>query len=743
MAVRFMICFVIGNFYVINLVQVLELVFLSYRVTLILFTFLPAFLAMVKIYHIPVIPYCKKLLEECKHYILRELGFRTFLSHRLQEIKKPLKIIFRNFVRWVREIFFDLPFLFLFAFIVWKVCGNGLLHNWGYGASDIPVHNYWINGLVENKIYIAGIYPMGMHCMIYYLCTVLKIPVYVGLRLFWLVQYTMIAGVMLAFLKCCGRTRFISYVGPIAFVGLKYFAPLSYSRFGATLPQEYGMLYILPSIYFLFAFFQTREHELKTKVNKIRCESTWNLLGFSLSFSLTLTAHFYDTIIAGILCVGVAIGYGYWFFRKSFFGRIMLAGILSILLAFLPMAAALLTGKSLQGSMYWAMSIIGLRDYTVLVFRIICGMVLAITIGAIVWIYRAVKKGKISFENHPVKKRSIIGMLIFQMINLAGIAGFLYLGWMFKDQLLNGIATNTFQLPDMYWFGYGIALAVLIALIQRYIFAPMTGAVSIAVICAEIAYGLILISGSMGWPMLMEPYRITIYAAYMIPVIVTMALDSVVNIVCFGHFQKFQRFVVFVTIAAGVAYGWKYQNLGNRYQDYIRAPFGGGGLEMNEAILCTTNIMEDNKGADFSWTIISANDELRMIENYGRHTETIEFLYDMEHWNEKKEVTIPTEKVYFYIEKKPLNYANGYNGEIPVVSKEQAKKALPGKEGLNAYQRDNRSITMSRMYYWAQKFKQLYPNEMKVYFEDDKFVCYMVEQNTYRLYNFAIQYGYN
>ena len=38
-----------------------------------------------------------------------------------------------------------------------------------------------------------------------------------------------------------------------------------------------------------------------------------------------------------------------------------------------------------QGSMYWAMSIIGLKDYTVLVFRIICFAVVATTIVSIVF----------------------------------------------------------------------------------------------------------------------------------------------------------------------------------------------------------------------------------------------------------------------------------------------------------------------------------------------------------------------
>ena len=164
---------------------------------------------------------------------------------------------------------------------------------------------------------------------------------------------------------------------------------------------------------------------------------------------------------------------------------------------------------------------------------------------------------------------------------------------------------------------------------------------------------------------------------------------------------------------------------------------------MNEAILCTTNILKDNEGMNNQWTIVSANDEYRMVEKYGRHTETIDFLTDMEYWNATKEVLIPTQRVYFYIEKKPLNYANGYGGIVPEVSREEASKPLPVNSGINAYNGADRSVTMSRMYYWAQKFMELYPNEMKVYFENDRFVCYYIEQNEYRLYNFAIDYEYN
>lgn len=734
-AVRFLIYFTIGNFYVINLVQVLELLHISYRITLSLFTFIPVILLMIKMYHIPVISYMKRILTECRHYILRELGFKSFMRHRWQEIKVFLKVVRRNIVRLVKENYLYIPFLVIFSCLLWKICGPGILNNWGYGASDIPVHNYWINGLIENNIYIGGIYPMGMHCMLYYLATMLGIPVYVTLRLFWLVQYGMIGMMILLFLKGYCKNEFLPYLGIMMFVGADFFVSTSYLRYGATLPQEFGMLYILPSIFFVMEFFKARKEELDGGVNRIRCTSSWYLVGFAMSFSLTLPSHFYDTMIAVVICIGIAVGYGYWFWRKEYFFRIILAGILSVITALLPMAIAFLTGKSLQGSMYWAMSIIGLRDYTVLIFRIICIVVVAMTVGGVVLFVRGIGKGKISFEDKKIPEYSRIKKWMLHICNLAPLAAVVLVGWKYREIILLECSRSTFAVDDMNFVLYGIGVALGIGLIQRYFIEPMRGSGIFAMVIAETLLGLVLVSDSLGWPVLMEDYRVCIYFAYLIPVGFIMTLDGAVDVLLMARFPKVQQTIgcilTLVIMICSIKYHW------------IRGPFGGGRLEMNEAILCTTNILKDNKGQDDTWTIVSANDELYMIEKYGRHTETIEFLEDMEDWDSTKEVTIPTEKVYFYIEKKPLNYANGYAGEVPPVSEEQADQALPKNSGLSAYNGPRRSITMSRMYYWAQKFMELYPNEMKVYYENDRFVCYYIEQNVYRLYNFAIDYSYN
>ena len=41
------------------------------------------------------------------------------------------------------------------------------------------------------------------------------------------------------------------------------------------------------------------------------------------------------------------------------------------------------------------------------------------------------------------------------------------------------------------------------------------------------------------------------------------------------------------------------------------------------------------------------------------------------------------------------------------------------------------------------RFMEKYPNDMKVYYESEDFICYVMPQNMYHQYNFAIDYRYN
>ena len=112
------------------------------------------------------------------------------------------------------------------------------------------------------------------------------------------------------------------------------------------------MIFVIPSVYFLIRFFQIEKEQLKTKETKI-------ILGnFALAFSLTLAIHFYGTMIAGLCCIGIAIGFCTHFLNKEYFRRIMLTGIISVFLAVLPMAIAFAGGTPMQGSLGWGLSVI-------------------------------------------------------------------------------------------------------------------------------------------------------------------------------------------------------------------------------------------------------------------------------------------------------------------------------------------------------------------------------------------------
>ena len=133
-----------------------------------------------------------------------------------------------------------------------------------------------------------------------------------------------------------------------------------------------------------------------------------------------------------------------------------------------------------------------------------------------------------------------------------------------------------------------------------------------------------------------------------------------------------------------------------------------------------------------------------MIDGTGWHYEVIDFLESMEDYDGGSEMRIPTQYVFFFIEKESLEYGTTWpEGTDPTAGEEWASLPLPRKSGISQYTGLNRIIVNSRMYYWAEAFQEQCPNEMHVFYEDESFICYVMEQNEYALYNFAIDYGFN
>ncbi len=728
-SVRFMTYQVIGNFYVMNLVFLLQLLRISNRVTLVCLTFGPFLAAYIRLNGKHPLLAVKNALYILEKIADGRLGVRLYFRRLGRAVFRRIKSGFRTFFSCIGRNLPDLIlFLILTGVLVWAY-GINLVRNFGYCASDIPVHNYWINAMEQNDIFVAGIYPYGFHCVIYYIYTVFGIPVYVLLRIFCFVQTLMIHYCLLAFGKSCCKTRFAAYAGTFLYAASAIFSANTYTRYFSSLPQEFGMLFILPSAYYLFALFEKKEKRLR--------EEKWNLICFAFCFSMTISVHFYNAMIAGMFCLGIAVGYCFRLFRKRYFGRVMLTGFASIFIAILPMAVAFAMGTPLQGSLGWGLNVIKGAESEAeappseMEDDLIDGTESAGGAGTSMQIPEngvspSGEDGAASGSAAQQKKEkpSLTEKLIGALKRIPGAV------WE---------VVSSFLIPGNHPFlkyavPGGIFLLTALSLIFFLLKQPDYGAKLLSTAAFLAFLSALLGASEAGLPELMDTNRTSIFYAYSLVMAWSMCIDGVLQLFMGWAKRKWPMHLVsFVAAGAVLAFAAR-EDVRKELPDFKA-------LQTNEAVTCLTNILAEEK--DFSWTICSANDELRMGEAYGYHYEIHPFLRSMERIGSGANIIIPTLKVYFFIEKIPIDYGEPYEGSGSPVSKEGAKRPIPVGSGISMYQGEKRWIEMSRMYYWAQAFQKLYPNEMRVYYETDRFLCYCIEQDLYSPINFAIDYGYN
>lgn len=744
---RVLLSYLFGNAYIVTIVQILQLLHISYAPTLILAVLIPAIVVWIKLNHIPVAEICKSIVQQAKWISEGHLGIKTVIYRIGAKIRKKIKFYMGRFGKLFFRNFFEIAFMILLFLVLLWVYGIGIVERYGYSASDLPVHNYWINAMSDNNIFVAGVYPHGYHCILYYLHEVFGFDTYILLSDFAFVQVICIHFALLFFLKLCCKGKYLPYICTFAYAVGNFFVSATYSRFSSTLPQEYGMIFIFPAIAYGFTFFQERYNELTEEGEKK--ESIYSLWGFAMSFGMTLSVHFYNTIIAALFCVAMALGYLFLFVRKKFFISVVVTCFISVMAAILPMGIAFATGTPLQGSLGWATEVIfgSSEEEEVSVESSNnesmqqSGAVQESTEQTVIKpndTEQSTTDSNITVPKPTTQNSSEQNLAKEEKKGFAEkVAGLVSSVKKKYDKTLDSVDQYVWS-GEKEWYRNLISYSILALLVLGMLFIilkrPCYGAMLWSGAIYIVLMLILLASGKLGLPTLMDPARSCIYFAYSLPVLFTFVLDGVVYLLMGnGRFKFVGKMISFVCLI--VFAGFILQT------GCIRTQAKAGGFETNEAVTCLTNIIRQEE--DFTWTICSANDELRMGEDHGYHYETITFLKKMENFNSKSIITIPTSKVYFFIEKVPIDYAVSYANSGQSISEEGASRKLTYSSGLAPYQGERRWVTMSRMYYWAQEFMRMYPNEMKVYMETDQFVCYVVEQNTYSLYNFAIDYGYN
>lgn len=651
-------------------------------------------------------------------------------------------------------------YFFLLAIVLWGVLyfSWGSFHDFSYGFGDQYVHHKWIFGLANGEIFVDGIYPEGMHCFVLLINSLFGIDIYSALLFVACIHtFTFFIGVYM-FLKEVFNSRYTIMIVLMLFLTLDVVCideVYSMSRLQWTLPQEFGFYAVLMCGTFLLRYLKDD--------TRISWKKLWNenLLVFMLSIATTLSVHYYTTIIAFFVCLVIIIPYLNKVFKWSNFKQLAVTVILALVIAVTPVAGALLEGYMFQGSIEWALSVIENSDptNTLSLTKYVKqpdeeeGVDVNQNIDETI---ESTKEEEKEPEPEIVTTEPVTPMQE-EAVSLS-----------FKDKVKNKLTsiygkirkTYLFTYNTMYkedrarllmWFTcFGAALSLLCTIVFPIIEKksgrqlPKTKGY-IIIILISVFFMVMYNPTGLGVPSIIAGSRLCAFNRIWNLAVVCLVLDMIGALLISLTEDTIVSLlamtaVVLIYIGAlkiGVYRGFLYYEL-TRY---------------NSAVMTTKSIID--RLPDDSFTVVSTVDELYTVIEKGYHEETLDFVNSMS----EDTCTIPTEYVFFYVEKHPIVYAQNhfFTGPVWFATKHKyykyyyermsegnniLKGDLYETDGYSTYEQSSlvysvptsRVQVESELMHWCKDFMRRNPGEMHVYFEDENFVCYYLKQNPRALY---------
>lgn len=431
----------------------------------------------------------------------------------------------------------------------------------------------------------------------------------------------------------------------------------------------------------------------------IRDKKSMDLLLFGIVLSLMVGAHFYTGIIGIILALSIVVVYLYKIIKEKILLKLILCGILSGVVAIAPLAVGLALGHEVEQSMNWASEVIKgdvYKDNTKIEGDIDKNIK---------------QEQKLTLEKSISDAKEDITRYVVNDINIM----YIFIGITVMTMIFNGLLI-AFR-KDEEKSGYKIAFAV-----------------------NNLILVFLMIFRSFEWPTIMETKRIAIFFAYFSPIWWGMPLEIITRF--FLH-EKTKKAIPVISIGImGLAlYLVLNFNLLRPLPPFYY-------FQTTGTMKVNMNIMENYQ--DYTWTAVSPVNNISSVLNHGFHYELSDFMRLQENWDKRKEIRIPTEYVFIYIEKKPIvKFGNRFNPDDweivnrEIIKKEDAYKELSKESEENFTYKREREILMAKAYYWAKEYEKYFPDEMYVYYEDSELIVYRVKQNVYAINNFNIDYGMN
>lgn len=775
-------------------------------------------------------PIGQQHLQRARSLMTGTYGVKSLFLDTGIAIKNLYKWCWKRFAAAMQGNWMEYGLLFIVIVYGMVYFSYGAFQDYSYGASDMYPHHAWTYGLVNGQIFAAGVYPEGMHCFIYAQHILFGISIYscflftAGMHVvvFLLSVYILLREVF--------KYRYSPIFALVLFLtvdALSEDGVYNMSRLQWTIPQEFGLFTQFLCAAFLVKYlrstkrvprpqikakltafkermvtFKLKKRASKTGIVKIPAEQRvqmpelheeaveleltkgyWdeNLLVFMLSLAASLAIHFYPVIMAFFVCVSfIILALGKVFSRKRFI-PLVTSVFLGFMIAVIPMAGALASGIGFQGSIGWALEIMGIEADKETVDE---ELELQDEIG-------------VPKESQEVSEQVRTGIwdVIFSPevvkasdVDATGNDEYILLTLTVKKEqaalekvkevwkgLTSGILRKLmvvynasfvvlYNTARAEFFVGGMLLALSIWLLYRIgatIYKKVTGKEQVdiryfdgyfALIVSCVLFHFLMGGTKIGLPALIDPSRLCALCQLFAMSVVLIPIDMIFRVIMYVADEEMLS-AMGILGAVGIYFGVMVTGNFHGYLYY-------GFTRFNGAVM-TTHMITQSLPKE-SYTIVSPVDELYQVIDSGYHEELVTFINK----TTTDDYTLPTEYVFLFLEKKPLEYAHShffsgpgwlaeekyvdyfitYVSQCPKVSTSiiSAEVAAMQRNGFEESSRIysnlmTRTILESNLYEWCQEFEKLYPGELHTYYEDEFVACYYFKQNKYSLYQLGIR----
>lgn len=701
-------------------------------------------------------------IQRVRQVLVGTRGVKLFLLQAISSMRHALRRGVKNLWRsskGKRLEYLLLGVVVLFGMIYFSY-GTFVDHSYGFG--DMYTHHAWIYGLLEGKIFSAGIYPEAMHCFIYAMHQLFGIRVYSCMLFVAGVHVSTLLIAIYCFLKEVLKSRYTSLLIIASFLVLDLMCideVFSMARLQWTLPQEFALYTQFLCALYLVRYLRTDRNPRKESGKRKWVVWDENLFLFMMALAASFAIHFYVTIMAFFLCASFAVFLLHRIFRKGNFRSLVAAVFAGIFIAAAPMGVAYATGIPFQGSIDWALNVISGED-TKEGRTQQAEAILNTEQGETVLPSATETKDSNTSLNGQSSDAHANGTEITQKtIPLTERLKRLAIKvWDVTEKKSEGL--YSYGYATLYgeeradWIlrftalaaGIGVVCCLIALLIHRKIKIFFEGYLGLTL--ASIAFMILYAAPFLGLPELIAGARVCSTGQLLILAMMFVPVDLFLYLIGLTVIRVVLPMVSIVL--TGAIY------VGANYFDVYHGFLYNELTRYNSVVDVTNNIIKNFP--QYSYTIVSPTDELYQVIEYGRHEEIYNFVKVIQ----SNAYSLPSEYIFLYVEKKPIQYAQSHFYTGPewlakekytqyytmyfsegnqlnqsTISDDYADRDFMFflKESQNYSDLASRTILESKLNRWCKQFEHNFPNDINTYYEDDDFVCYVIRQNTSRLFN--------